>query len=503
VIAYSVVIPTVGRRSLLTLLRSLQASSGPRPERVVVVDDRPAAVEPVVGEVGGWLDDVLEVWHSNGGGPAAARNVGWRACSSEWIAFLDDDVVVGPSWAQDVAADLAAAGPRVAGSQARIHVPLPTTRRPTDWERGTAGLASARWITADMAYRRRALQEAGGFDERFPRAFREDADLALRVLDHGWALVVGRRCTTHPVRPASWRASLDQQRGNADDVLMARVHGRDWYARAGAPRGRRSRHLAITGVLLGAGVGAARGRFRIALAALVAWAGGTAEFAWARIAPGPRDRAEVGRMLATSVLIPPAATWHWLRGLVRHRRAQAWGPAVEAVLFDRDGTLVHDVPYNGSAELVRPVDGAREAVTRLRAAGLKLGVITNQSAVARGIVTTADVAHVNARLDELIGPFDTWQVCPHGDEDRCDCRKPRPGLVQAAARELGVSARHCVVVGDTAADLGAGAAAGAASLLVPNDATLSDEVRAADWRAPDLRAAADAVLARLSRGRSR
>src|SRR4051794_24515334 len=85
----------------------------------------------------------------------------------------------------------------------------------------------------------------------------------------------------------------------------------------------------------------------------------------------------------------------------------------DAVLFDRDGTLVDDVPYNGDPVLVRPVPGAREALDRLRSAGLKLGVVTNQSAVARGICGPDDVAAVNARVEELLGPFDTWQVCPH------------------------------------------------------------------------------------------
>ena len=107
-------------------------------------------------------------------------------------------------------ADLAGQPAQVAGVQGVIDVPLPPDRRPTDWERGTAGLATARWITADMAYRRRALIAAGGFDERFPRAFREDADLALRLLDQGWRLRQGQRSTTHPVRPAPRWASLQR-----------------------------------------------------------------------------------------------------------------------------------------------------------------------------------------------------------------------------------------------------------------------------------------------------
>lgn len=500
---FSIVIPTVGRPSLRALLDAVAGSAGPRPAKVVIVDDRVAPVEPVVHPTGTWMDDVVAVRNSTGSGPAAARNAGWRACETEWVEFLDDDVLVGPTWLTDLAADLAAAAPDVAGSQGRIDVPLPRHRRPTDWERCTAGLGTAKWITADMAYRRRALLQVGGFDERFPRAFREDADLALRTRDAGWRLTVGRRVTIHPVRPAPWNASVQQQRGNADDVLMTRLHGRDWYARAEAPRGRRPRHLAVSAALLTGVAGLAARRWRLAAAALAGWAAGTAEFAAARIAPGPRQPAEVGRMLATSALIPPLASAHWLRGLVKHRAAQPLPaalpvevPAVEAVLFDRDGTLVRDVAYNGDPELVRPVAGAREALDRMRAAGLKLGVISNQSGVARGLISEADVRAVNERVEELLGPFDTWQYCPHDDREGCECRKPKPGMILKAAADLGVPVDRCLMVGDIGADVQAGTAAGvAAAVLVPTELTRRDEVLAARHRLPDLAAVADAVLA--------
>jgi D-glycero-D-manno-heptose 1,7-bisphosphate phosphatase len=151
-------------------------------------------------------------------------------------------------------------------------------------------------------------------------------------------------------------------------------------------------------------------------------------------------------------------------------------PAVRAVLFDRDGTLVHDVPYNGDPALVRPVDGARQAVTALRAAGIATGVVTNQSGIARGIVTRAQVDAVNRRIDDEIGPFDVWELCPHGPDDGCPCRKPRPGMVLEASYRLGLDPREVVVVGDIGADVGAATAAGARSVLVPTTETLRPEV---------------------------
>ena len=144
---------------------------------------------------------------SGGAGPAAARNAGWQVTDTPWVAFLDDDVQVSGDWRSRLAEDLAGLPPCVAGVQGRIVVPSPRGRRPTDWERNTLGLAGAKWITADMAYRRVALAEAGGFDERFPRAFREDADLALRLRADGWQLRRGQRRTVHPVTARPRRGS--------------------------------------------------------------------------------------------------------------------------------------------------------------------------------------------------------------------------------------------------------------------------------------------------------
>lgn len=487
----TVVIPTIGRPSLDRLLAGLAEARGPRPAELIIVDDRRCGA-PLTPRSDGLPP--VSVLTSGGRGPAAARNVGWRRARTAWVAFLDDDVRTDPDWYDRLAADLAGLPPTVAGSQGAVTVPLPTDRRPTDWERGTAGLATSRWITADMAYRRAALAAVGGFDERFLRAFREDADLALRVLGTGSDLTQGSRRITHPVRPASQWVSLRVQAGNADDVLMRRLHGRRWRERVQAPAGRRRQHLVITAAGLAAVGLAVAGRRRAATVAGLGWAAGTADFARIRIRPGPPHPGEIVTMALTSAAIPPVATWHFLRGVSRHRAAAAWHGLPELVLFDRDGTLVEDVPYNGDPELVRPVPTARAALDRLRAEGVRVGVVTNQSGVARGTLTRAAVDAVNARVERLLGPFSTWQVCVHAPDGGCPCRKPAPGMVLSACAALGVDPARCVVVGDIGSDITAATAAGARSILVPTAVTRREEVTAAPVRAPDLSRAADLLL---------
>ncbi|NYJ73676.1 HAD-IIIA family hydrolase [Allobranchiibius huperziae] len=158
----------------------------------------------------------------------------------------------------------------------------------------------------------------------------------------------------------------------------------------------------------------------------------------------------------------------------------------EAVLFDRDDTLIANVAYNGDPALVVPVPGAREALDAVRAAGLRTGVVTNQSAIGRGYITEADMRAVNDRVEELLGPFDTWQFCPHTPQDDCACRKPRPGMVLAAAAALGVAASACVLIGDTEGDMSAARAAGARAILVPGPATTQQAARAASAVCADL-----------------
>jgi len=148
-----------------------------------------------------------------------------------------------------------------------------------------------------------------------------------------------------------------------------------------------------------------------------------------------------------------------------------------AVFLDRDGTLVDEVPYLHDPELVRLVPGAAAALRDLAAAGFALVVVTNQAGVARGYYGEDAVLRVHRRLRELLAAggvaLDGVWYCPHHPDGTvarlgrpCRCRKPGPGMLEAAAAELGLDLAASYLVGNHPSDVGAARAAGAAPLFV-------------------------------------
>ena len=150
---------------------------------------------------------------------------------------------------------------------------------------------------------------------------------------------------------------------------------------------------------------------------------------------------------------------------------------VPAVFVDRDGTLNCEVEYLAAVEDLRLLPGAAEGVRRLRAAGFAVVVVTNQSAVARGFLDGATLAAIHRELGRRLAAraagLDGLYVCPHHPEAgrrplrrRCRCRKPAPGLVWRAVRELGLDLERSYCVGDGPADLALAAATGTRAVLV-------------------------------------
>lgn len=140
------------------------------------------------------------------------------------------------------------------------------------------------------------------------------------------------------------------------------------------------------------------------------------------------------------------------------------------VLLDRDGTLNVERHYLSDPALVELLPGAAEGLAEMRRLGLGLLIVTNQSGLARGFLDQSSLDRIHDRLSELLRlsgvELDGIYVCPHLPEAACDCRKPRPGLIEIAARELAFDPRAAFVVGDKACDIDLGRAVGATTLLV-------------------------------------
>lgn len=140
------------------------------------------------------------------------------------------------------------------------------------------------------------------------------------------------------------------------------------------------------------------------------------------------------------------------------------------VFLDRDGTILEDRGYLADPDGVVFLPGAASGLRRLQAAGIALVVVSNQSGVARGMISPAALAAVEERFRSLLAAEGVALAgsyyCPHRAEDGCDCRKPRAGLARRAAAELGLDLGHCMVVGDKRADIGLARELGATAVLV-------------------------------------
>lgn len=186
-----------------------------------------------------------------------------------------------------------------------------------------------------------------------------------------------------------------------------------------------------------------------------------------------------------------------------------------AVFIDRDGTLTEEVGYVNHPRRLRLLPGSAAAIRRLNQAGVAAVVVSNQAGVARGYFSPEVLAAVNeamlAQLKAQGAHLDGVYVCPHHPTEgeppfraRCDCRKPRPGLLLRAAAELGLDLERSVLVGDKASDLAAARAVGARAVLVLTGYGLGEwEFRRKTFAAPPDHVAedlADAVAWALAAG---
>jgi heptosyltransferase II len=154
------------------------------------------------------------------------------------------------------------------------------------------------------------------------------------------------------------------------------------------------------------------------------------------------------------------------------------------VFLDRDGTLNYDPGYLSVAADLKLLAGVGPALARLKKAGAKLVVVTNQSGVGRGLITLKDLEAIHARLQGLLeqedAALDAIYFCPHHPDDACRCRKPNVGMVDRAVSELQLDLRHSYLIGDHVRDIQLAHRVGAKAILLapaPVDAPMLEKLK--------------------------
>jgi glycosyltransferase involved in cell wall biosynthesis len=313
----SVEIPTCRRPELLR--RCLDAVLGQRFDRdafeVIVVDDGHDDATRALVESMARAGDAPALRYLrpvDGRGPAVARNHGWRAARGALVAFTDDDTVPDRDWLAEgeraIASHVAVCG--------RIVVP-PIHEPPTDHELMTRGLESAEFVTANAFVRRDALEQVGGFDERFTRPWREDSDLQFRLMQLGEVARCGTSTVQHPVRPEAWGVCLRQQRNAFFDALLYKKHPRLYRQRI--RRVPPWNYYFIVALVMSAPLLAWADASGLAAAGLAAAMLLILQIAWQRLRHTARTPAHVAEMLLTSALIPFLSVYWRLRGACRFR----------------------------------------------------------------------------------------------------------------------------------------------------------------------------------------
>jgi len=167
-----------------------------------------------------------------------------------------------------------------------------------------------------------------------------------------------------------------------------------------------------------------------------------------------------------------------------------------AVFLDRDGTIMRDAEYLADPKGVEIFAGAPAALRKLKAAGYKICIITNQSGIGRGYFTEEQYRAVQAEVTRQIGPgvIDATYHCPELPESGAPCRKPAPGMILQAQRDHRIDLSRSFMIGDKLIDALCGRNAGVRTILVQTGIEQREGRSEADWDVPDLTAAAEIIL---------
>jgi len=317
----SVVIATWQRTDLLS--RCLNALINQQIEEsryeIIIVTDGPD--KPTVRYMKNWLNRYLGKVAVNcislpvKKGPAAARNAGWRTAVGELIVFTDDDCIPQPDCLHQYWLAYTPYRNTPIAFSGQIKVPL--SGMPTDFEMNTWRLEQARFVTANCACSRKALELTGGLDEEFTMAWREDTALEFDLNEKDIPIIkVPHAVIVHPVRAASWGVSIKEQKKGMFNALLYKKHSglyekckmdrTPWY------------YYFITIMLLLA-LWFSFNSIPLMTVCLAVWFAFTLWFAFKRLRNTSRNGLHITEMIFTSAIIPVLSVYWTIYGAIKFK----------------------------------------------------------------------------------------------------------------------------------------------------------------------------------------
>jgi len=318
----SVIIATLQRTDLLSrCLKALvdQDIDGNRFE-IIIVTDGPD--QPTMQFMKNWLNTYMGKVTINcislpaKKGPAAARYAGWRKALGELIVFTDDDTVPLPGCLHQYWLAYTPYRNTAIAFSGKIKVPL--QGMPTDYEMNTWRLEEARFVTANCACSKKALEQIGGLDEEFTMAWREDTALEFDLSEKNIPIVkVPEAVIIHPVRTATWGISIKEQKKGMFNALLYKKHT-GLFEKSQMERTPRYYYI-ITLLLLLALLFSLYNNIQLTAACLSIWLALTGWFAWKRLRNTKRNFTHIAEMVFTSAVIPVLSVYWTIYGAIKFK----------------------------------------------------------------------------------------------------------------------------------------------------------------------------------------
>jgi glycosyltransferase involved in cell wall biosynthesis len=310
----SVVIPTYRRPQLLKkCLEALLEQTITDFEIIVVSDGPDSATADLIYSIQAQVP-VRYLPLPKKKGPAAARNYGWQNAEAEIIAFTDDDCLPENNWLVEIVRAIEGNGNIAITGKVTVPVSYP----PTDYEKNTAGLETADFITANCACTKTVLQKAGGFDEQFSMAWREDSDLHFKLLQNDIPIKrLNSAEVIHPVRKSKWGVSVKEQKKTMFDALLYKKYPKLFKKKIRPVSPVLYYAIIVSFIIMLAGI--FTHQQLIIIAGLIAWLTFTVYFIFKRLSTTSLALNHIAEMTATSFVIPFVSVyWQWY-GAVKYR----------------------------------------------------------------------------------------------------------------------------------------------------------------------------------------